>query len=248
MSETSRTPTPHIDAHPGDFAKTVLMPGDPQRAQFLAKTYLKDARLVNNVRGVQGYTGTFEGVPVSVMASGMGMPSMGIYSYELFRFFGVENILRIGSAGALSRDIRVRDIVLGMGACTNSRFAHQYGLPGTFAPIASYPLLRVCADEAKRRGLLVHVGNLLSSDTFYDADPAAAGKWAGMGVLATEMEAAALYMTAAACGKRALAICTISDHILTGESTSAEERRATFTQMMELALHTAVRMEGEAAE
>ncbi len=248
MSETSRTPTPHIDAHPGDFAKTVLMPGDPQRAQFVAKTYLKDARLVNNVRGVQGYTGTFEGVPVSVMASGMGMPSMGIYSYELFRFFGVENILRIGSAGALSRDIRVRDIVLGMGACTNSRFAHQYGLPGTFAPIASYPLLRVCADEAKRRGLLVHVGNLLSSDTFYDADPAAAGKWAGMGVLATEMEAAALYMTAAACGKRALAICTISDHILTGESTSAEERRATFTQMMELALHTAVRMEGEAAE
>lgn len=248
MSETSRTPTPHIDAHPGDFAKTVLMPGDPQRAQFVAKTYLKDARLVNNVRGVQGYTGTFEGVPVSVMASGMGMPSMGIYSYELFRFFGVENILRIGSAGALSRDIRVRDIVLGMGACTNSRFAHQYGLPGTFAPIASYPLLRVCADEAKRRGLLVHVGNLLSSDTFYDADPAAAGKWAGMGVLATEMEAAALYMTAAACGKRALAICTISDHILTGESTSAEERRATFTQMMELALHTAVRMEGETAE
>ncbi len=247
MSETIHTPTPHIDAHPGDFAKTVLLPGDPQRAQFVAERYLTDARLVNNVRGVQGYTGTYGGVPVSVMASGMGMPSMGIYSYELYRFFGVENILRIGSAGALSRDIRVRDIVLGMGACTNSRFAHQYGLPGTFAPIASYELLRICADEAEQMRLPVHIGNLLSSDTFYDADPAASGKWAGMGVLATEMEAAALYMTAAQCGKRALAICTVSDHILTGESTSAEERRATFTQMMELSLRTAVKLStGEA--
>lgn len=248
MTTASHTPTPHIDARPGDFAKTVLLPGDPQRAQFLAEHYLQDARLVNNVRGVQGYTGTFEGVPVSVMASGMGMPSMGIYSYELYRFFGVKNILRIGSAGALSRDIRVRDIVLGMGACTNSRFAHQYGLPGTFAPIASYPLLRVCANEAERQGISVHIGNLLSSDTFYDADPAAAGKWAGMGVLATEMEAAALYLTAAQCGGRALAICTVSDHILTGESTTAEERRATFTQMMELALRTAMRLEREALE
>ena len=233
-------PTPHISATPADFAPTVLMPGDPLRAQYIAENFLQNARLVNNVRGIQGYTGTYEGVPVSVMASGMGMPSIGIYSYELFHFFDVQTILRVGSAGALSEKLKVRDIVLGMGACTNSAFASQYELPGTFAPTADYAVLRTCADIAKEMSLPVHVGNLLSSDTFYaDNGQAANAAWAKMGVLAVEMEAAALYMNAARCGKRALAICTVSDHILTGEATSAEERQSSFTQMMELALNTA---------
>lgn len=233
-------PTPHIKATPADFAPTVLMPGDPLRAQFIAENFLEDPRLVNNVRGVQGYTGTYEGVPVSVMASGMGMPSMGIYSYELFHVFDVQTILRVGSAGALSENIRVRDIVLGMGACTNSAYANQYGLPGTYAPTADYGVLRVCADIAAEMGLPTHVGNLLSSDTFYaDNGQEANAAWAKMGVMAVEMEAAALYMNAARCGKQALAICTVSDHILTGEATTAEERQSSFTQMMELALKTA---------
>lgn len=233
-------PTPHIKATPADFAPTVLMPGDPLRAQFIAENFLEDPRLVNNVRGVQGYTGTYEGVPVSVMASGMGMPSMGIYSYELFHFFDVQTILRVGSAGALSENIRVRDIVLGMGACTNSAYANQYGLPGTYAPTADYGVLRACADIAAEMGLPTHVGNLLSSDTFYaDNGQEANAAWAKMGVMAVEMEAAALYMNAARCGKQALAICTVSDHILTGEATTAEERQSSFTQMMELALKTA---------
>lgn len=233
-------PTPHINAAPADFAPTVLMPGDPLRARFIAENFLTDARLVNNVRGIQGYTGTYDGVPVSVMASGMGMPSMGIYSYELFNFFDVQTILRVGSAGALSRKLKVRDIVLGMGACTNSAYADQYGLPGTFAPTADYGVLRTCADIAAGMGLSAHVGNLLSSDTFYaDNGQQANAAWAKMGVLAVEMEAAALYMNAARCGKRALAICTVSDHVLTGEATSAEERQNSFTQMMELALNTA---------
>ena len=230
-------PTPHINATPADFAPTVLMPGDPLRAKFIAENFLEGAKLVNNVRGIQGYTGTYEGTRVSVMASGMGMPSMGIYSYELFNFFDVQNILRIGSAGAYRADIRVRDIVLGMGACTNSNYAEQYGLPGTFAPIADWSLLRTCADTAEEMGLRFHVGNILSSDTFYRDDESVPA-WAKMGVLATEMEAAALYMNAARCGKRALAICTISDHLLTGEATTAEERQNSFTEMMELALKT----------
>ena len=233
-------PTPHIQATPADFAPTVLMPGDPLRAQFIAEHFLEAPRLVNNVRGVQGYTGTYEGVPVSVMASGMGMPSMGIYSYELFNYFDVQTILRVGSAGALSEKIRVRDIVLGMGACTNSAYAAQYGLPGTYAPTADYGVLRICADIAAGMGLPTHVGNLLSSDTFYaDNGAEANAAWAKMGVMAVEMEAAALYMNAARSGKRALAICTVSDHILTGEATTADERQTSFTQMMELALKTA---------
>ena len=236
-------PTPHIKATPQDFAPTVLMPGDPLRAQFIAEQYLTSARLVNNVRGVQGYTGVYEGVPVSVMASGMGMPSMGIYSYELFHFFDVQTILRVGSAGALSPQLNVRDVVLGQGACTNSAYASQYGLSGTYAPIASYPVLRLCADIAGEMGLPVHVGNLLSSDTFYGDNGAQANEaWSKMGVLAVEMEAAALYMNAARAGKQALAICTVSDHILTGEATTAEERQSSFTQMMELALKTATRL------
>lgn len=230
-------PTPHINATSADFAPTVLMPGDPLRAKFIAENFLDNAKLVNNVRGIQGYTGTYEGTRVSVMASGMGMPSMGIYSYELFNFFEVQNILRIGSAGAYSEALRVRDIVLGMGACTNSNYAEQYGLPGTFAPIADWSLLRTCADIAEEMGLRYAVGNILSSDTFY-RDEEAVSSWAKMGVLATEMEAAALYMNAARCGKRALAICTVSDHLITGEATTAEERQTSFTEMMELALKT----------
>lgn len=238
-------PTPHINATPEDFAHTVLMPGDPLRAKFIAENFLSDAKLVNNVRGIHGYTGFYDGTRVSVMASGMGMPSIGIYSYELFNFFGVENIMRIGSAGAISPDIKVRDIVIGMGACTNSSFAHQYHLPGSFAPIASYKMLKACTEEADKAGVRYHVGNLLSSDTFYNDESDVPESmhstpvWSKMGVLAIEMEAAALYMNAARAGKNALAICTISDHILTGEATSAEERQNSFTEMMELALKTA---------
>ena len=237
--------TPHINAQKGDFGKTVLMPGDPLRAKFIAETYLTDAKLVNNVRGIQGYTGYYKGVKVSVMASGMGMPSMGIYSYELFEFFGVEQILRIGSAGAIREKVKLREIVLGAGACTNSAYGEQYHLRGSFAPIADFDLLRTCVEEAEKLGAPYHVGNLLSSDTFYDAGEGDTLAWGRMGVLAVEMEAAALYMNAARCGKRALAICTVSDSMITGEATTAEERQNTFTQMMELALNTAVAMENK---
>lgn len=234
-------PTPHINAVPEDFAETVLMPGDPLRAKFIAENFLENARLVNGVRGINGYTGTYKGRAVSVMASGMGMPSMAIYSYELFKFFNVKNIIRIGSAGSINEDIKVRDIVIGMGACTNSNFASQYGLSGTFAPICSYKLLKACTDTADELGIDVKVGNLYSSDTFYD-DSASSLKWAKMGVMAVEMESAALYMNAARLGKNALAICTVSDHILTGEATTAKERQTSFTDMMRLALETAVRL------
>ena len=237
--------TPHINAEMGDFSKTVLMPGDPLRAKFIAESFLENARLVNNVRGIQGYTGTYKGVPVSVMASGMGMPSIGIYSYELYSFYGVENIIRVGSAGGMQENIKVRDIVVGMGACTNSNFASQYALEGTFSPIASYKLLRTCVDKAENLGLSYHVGNLLSSDTFYsDLDMSRQGEspWHKMGVMAVEMEAAALYMTASRLNKNALAICTISDHLLTGEATSSEERQKTFTDMMTLALEVAIEL------
>ena len=235
-------PTPHINATPDDFARTVLMPGDPLRAKFIAETYLKDAVLVNNVRGIHGYTGTYGGTRVSVMASGMGMPSIGIYSYELYNFFGVENIIRVGTAGAINPNVKVRDIVIAMGACTNSNYASQYGLPGTFAPIAGYSLMKTAIDNAETHGAVYHVGNCLSSDTFYCDDPTATEKWSKMGVLCIEMEAAALYMNAARCGKNALGIFTVSDHILTGEATTAEQRQCSFTQMMEIALDTAVQL------
>ena len=234
--------TPHNSAKMGDFAKTVLMPGDPLRAKFIAETFLKDAKLVNNVRGIHGYTGTYDGVPVSVMASGMGMPSIGIYCHELYTQYGVENIMRIGSAGAISEKLKLRDVVAASGACTNSNFAHQYQLPGTFAPIADFTLLETAVSVARGMGVEMPVGNLLSSDTFYDASQSTM-KWAKMGVLAVEMEAAALYMTAASLGKRALAICSISDSIVTGEELSAEDRQNTFTTMMEIALKTAVAMD-----
>ena len=233
------TPTPHISSKKGDFAPVVLMPGDPKRARFVAENFLDSPRLVNDVRAVSGYTGTYRGCPVSVMASGMGMPSMGIYSYELFAGYDVERIIRIGSAGAMQENIRLRDIVLGMGACTNSAFASQYGLPGTFAPIADFDLLRRAADACEKLGAPYHVGNLLSSDTFYNDDPADSTAWCKMGVMAVEMEAAALYCNAARLGKSALAICTVSDHILTGEATTSTERETTFTKMMEVALTAA---------
>lgn len=246
---TLPTPTPHIAAAPGDFAKTVLMPGDPLRAKFIAENFLDNPRLVNNVRGIQGYTGTYKGVPVSVMASGMGMPSIGIYAYELYNAFGVENIIRVGSAGGMADTVKVRDLVLGMGASTNSNFAAQYRLPGTFAPICSYALLSLAVEVAEEHAFSFHVGNLLSTDTFYnDEETVPEGlritpAFAKMGVLAVEMEAAALYMTAARAGKNALAVCTVSDHLLTGEALSAEQRQTSFTDMMTLALEVAVRWE-----
>ena len=231
--------TPHNKAEKGAFAKTVLMPGDPLRAKFIAETFLENPVLVNNVRGIQGYTGTYKGVPVSVMASGMGMPSIGIYSFELYNFFGVENIIRIGSAGGLSDDIQLRDIIIGMGACTNSNYQAQYNLNGCYSPIASYDLLRRAVSECEAIGARYKVGNLLSSDIFYHADPNFNNGWYKMGVLGVEMEAAALYMNAAAAGKNALAICTVSDHILRGEALDADARQNTFTDMMTVALNVA---------
>lgn len=230
--------TPHNSAKKGDIAKTVLMPGDPLRAKFIAETFLSDVTCYNTVRGMLGFTGTYKGKRVSVQGSGMGMPSIGIYSHELYSFYDVENIIRIGSAGAINADVKIREIVIGMAASTNSNFVHQFELPGHYAPTASYPLLKSAVDNAEKLGLDVRVGNILSSDTFYDASGRTLD-WGKMGVLAVEMEAAALYMTAAHLGKNALAILTISDNIVTGEATTAEERQNTFTQMMEIALETA---------
>ena len=231
-------PTPHNSANIDDFAKTVLMPGYPLLAKFIAENFLEDPVLVNGVRGINGYTGMYNGKIVSVMASGMGMPSIGIYSYELFNFYNVENIIRIGSAGAISDEVNLRDIVIGQGACTNSNYASQFNLPGTYAPIASYKLLKQAVDFAQDAGVNYKVGNLFSSDTFYD-DAASLSDWRKMGVLAVEMESAALYMNAARAGKNALCICTISDCPFTGESCTAEERQNTFTDMMEIALKIA---------
>ena len=233
-------PTPHINAKENDFAETVLMPGDPLRAKYIAEHYLTDAVLVNNVRGVQGYTGYYKGKRVSVMASGMGIPSIGIYSYELYNFYGVKNIIRIGSAGAIHPDLKVRNLVFGQGACTNSNFAHQFGMPGTIAPICSFELLEKAVATAKDLGYTYKVGNILSSDTFYSDTPETASSvWGKMGVLAVEMESAALYLNAARAGKNALCICTISDHLITGEALSAEERQNSFHEMMILALEIA---------
>ena len=240
--DKSKYYTPHIKAAPEDFAKTVLMPGDPLRAKYIAETYLEDPDLVNNVRGINGYTGLYRGERVSVMASGMGIPSIGIYSYELYNFFGVENIIRVGSVGGMSEKVGLRDIVFGMGASTTSNFGVQYGLEGSFAPICSYKLLKLAVEEAEKLGARYAVGNILSSDIFYNADPEASKKWEALGILGVEMEAAGLYMNAAKAGKSALAICTVSDHLLTGESLSSDERQSSFTEMMEIALNTAVRL------
>lgn len=231
--------TPHNAAKVGDIAKTVLMPGDPLRAKYIADTYLEDVVCFNTVRNMLGFTGTYKGKKVSVMGGGMGMPSIGIYSYELYHFYEVDNIIRIGSAGGFAEDIKVRDIVIGMGASTNSNFAAQYKLPGTFAPIADFGLLRKAVEAAESLNIKTVVGNVLSSDTFYDDNEDANALWRKMNVLAVEMEAAALYMNAARAGKKALCILTISDHVFTGESLSAEDRQLSFREMMEIALEIA---------
>ncbi len=231
-------PTPHITAKANDFAKTVLMPGDPLRSKFIAEKYLQDAVLVNNVRGVQGYTGFYKDKRVSVMASGMGMPSIGIYSYELFNFYGVENILRIGSAGMVAQTLKVQDIVAGMSCYTNSNFGAQFGFQGNLAPACSFALLQKAVEAGKKIGVDVKVGSIYSSDTFYDeSEPLS--KLQKLGVLAVEMEAAALYLNAARAGKNALCLCTISDNPFTGEGMSAEQRQIALTQMMEIALDVA---------
>lgn len=235
----SSTPTPHNGAQLGDIAKTVLMPGDPLRAKFIADNFLEDVICVNTVRNMLGYTGTYNGKRITVMGGGMGMPSIGIYSYELYHFYDVDNIIRIGSAGGITDDIKLRDIVIGMGASTNSNFAVQYQLPGTFAPIADYGLLRKAVNVAEENNIKVVVGNVLSSDTFYDDNKETNSLWKKMNVLAVEMEAAALYMNAARAGKKALCILTISDHVFTGESLSAEDRQMSFKDMMKIALEIA---------
>lgn len=241
---SNNIPTPHIKAGKDDVAKVVLMPGDPLRSEFVAKKFLDGAKLFNNVRGVSGYTGFWNGERVSVMASGMGMPSIGIYSYELYNFYGVEAIIRIGSAGALQENVKVRDLVFGMGACTNSAYAEQYNLGGTFAPVCDYGMLERAVALARKKKIKCHVGNILSSDTFYD-ECGGGLRWQKMGVLAVEMEAAALYMNAARAGKRALAICTVSDSLVTGEATDSDERERGFTDMMGIALDLAAEMQNQ---
>lgn len=229
-----KTPTPHIGAKYGEIAETVIMAGDPLRAKFMAENFLEDAVQFNNVRGMLGYTGTYKGKRISVMGHGMGGPSIGIYTYELYNFYGVKQIIRVGSAGSIKEYLHVGDLVIAMGACTNSNYAAQYELPGTFAPIADFGMLRRAAETCDRLGYRYQVGNVLTSDTFYTENPHNE-KWINMGVLAVEMEIAILYMNAARSGNKALAICTVSDHIITGEATTAEERQLTFTKMMDVA-------------
>ncbi|MBQ2521789.1 MAG: purine-nucleoside phosphorylase [Bacteroidales bacterium] len=228
-------PSPHIGAQYGEIAKTVIMGGDPLRAKFMAESYLENPVLVNEVRGMLGYTGTYHGKRLSIMGHGMGMPSIGIYTYELYNFYDVDTIIRVGSAGSYSYDLHLGDLVLAQGACTDSNYGAQFNLPGTFAPIADFSLLRKAADACENLGVNYKVGNILSSDVFYPDTPTTE-QWRKMKVLAVEMEAAALYMNAARAGKKAIVICTISDHLLTGEETTPEERRTTFTNMMEVAL------------
>ena len=232
-------PTPHNNAKKGDIAKTVLMPGDPLRAKFIAENYLEKPVCYNEVRGMLGFTGTYKGVPVSVQGSGMGMPSIGIYSYELYNEYNVENIIRVGTAGAIADNVSLRDVIIGVSASTNSNFASQYRLPGTYAPTASWKLVSAAVRAAEKKNCVFHAGNILSSDTFYD-DADSLAEWNKMGVLAIEMEAAALYMNAARAGKNALCILTVSDCPLKGESTTAEERRTSFRDMMGISLETAI--------
>ncbi|MBS5864951.1 MAG: purine-nucleoside phosphorylase [Coriobacteriaceae bacterium] len=233
-------PTPHNAALEGQIAKTVLMPGDPLRAQYVAEHYLENVTCFNTVRNMLGFTGTYQGQPVSVMGGGMGMPSVGIYTYELFNFYEVDQIIRIGSAGGLAEGVQLRDLVIGMGACTDSNYAAQFNMPGTYAPLADYDLLRRAVNKAEELGVPTRVGNILSTDVFYNADPTVNERWASMGVLAVEMEAAALYLNAAYAKKRALCLLTVSDLPLSGEALSAQERQTSFTQMMEVALALAI--------
>lgn len=232
-------PTPHNNAALGEIAKTVLMPGDPLRAKFIADEYLEDVVCFNTVRNMLGFTGFYQGKRISVMGGGMGIPSIGIYSYELYEFYQVDTILRIGSAGGISDSVKVRDVIIGMGASTNSNYASQYKLPGTFAPIADFNLAKRAVELAETKNISVVVGNILSSDTFYTEDTTANDMWKKMGILAVEMEAAGLYMNAARAGKKALCMLTISDHLYTKKSLSAEERQTSFSEMIELALELA---------
>ena len=232
---TDKTPTPHIGAKYGEIAETVIMSGDPLRAQFMAEHFLDNPVLFNKVRGMLGFTGTYKGKRVSVMGHGMGVPSMAIYSYELFNFYGVKKIIRVGSAGSMNPDLHIGDLMLAQGACTNSNYASQFQLSGTFAPIADFNLLRAAVEKAEELGYTYKVGNIYSSDIFYDENSGATAQWQKMGVLAVEMESAALYMNAARYGGRALCLCTISDSLVTGEATTAEQRQNSFTHMMDVA-------------
>ena len=231
--------TPHNQANPGEIAKTVLMPGDPLRAKFLAQTYLEDVKEFKTVRNMLGYTGTYHGKEVSIMGSGMGMPSIGIYCHELFSQYGVEKIIRIGSCGSLKEEMKLRDIIIVQGACTDSNFAHQYGLPGTYSAISSFELLEQAVNEARKREVKAFVGNVISSDIFYHADKDSSAKWAKMGCLGVEMESYALFATAAYFNKQALTLLTVSDSAVSNEETTAKEREQTFTAMMEIALEIA---------
>ncbi len=231
--------TPHNQAQRGEIAKTVLMPGDPLRAKFLAENYLEDVKQFNTVRNMLGYTGTYKGKKVSIMGSGMGQPSIGIYSYELFHYYGVEAIIRIGSCGALQENVHLRDIIIAQGACTDGNFASQYELPGTFSAISSFDLLEKAVALAKQKKVSYHVGNIIASDVFYHADKDSDKKWASMGCLGVEMESYALFATAAYFKKKALTLLTVSDSLVTKEETTALEREKTFTAMMEIALEIA---------
>ncbi len=228
------TPTPHIGAKAGEIAETVIMAGDPLRVKLMAEKFLENAVQFNNVRGMLGYTGTYKGKRVSVMGHGMGIPSIGIYTYELYNFYDVKTIIRVGSAGSYHADLHLGELVVAMGACTDSNYGTQYETPGTFAPIADFGLVRGAVEKCEELGYPYRVGNVLSSDIFYSDNPHS-DKWINMGVLAVEMEAAALYMNAARAGKRALVICTISDNLITHEVTTSEERQNTFTRMMDVA-------------
>lgn len=237
MSQTN-CPTPHISAQYGEIADTVIMSGDPLRAKFMTERYLDHAVQINNTRGMLGYTGTYHGHSVTIMGHGMGMPSIGIYSYELFNFYDVKTIIRVGSAGAYDPELRIGDVVIAQGACTDSRYMEQFALPGTFAPICDFALMRTAVDTAESLDIRYKVGNVVSSDVFYGATPGGEQKWQRMGVLAVEMEAAALYANAAWAGRRALTILTISDNPFTGEATTAEMRQTGFTRMMDIAFGT----------
>ncbi len=236
---SSNIPTPHIAARLGDFAQTVLMPGDPLRSRYIAQNLLEDAQLVNDVRGVQGYTGHYKGKRVSVMASGMGMASMGIYAHELFNFYGVERIIRVGTAGAISPAIGMRDVVACMSCCTESTFGFQYGFAGSLAPTASFALLRRAAETAETLGIRLHVGPFYCSDVFYNDNGRNEAALASLGVVAAEMESAALYLCAMRAGKQALTLCTVTDNPHTGEHATAKEREQSLHDMLTLALETA---------
>lgn len=227
--------TPHINPQ-GPIAKTILLPGDPLRAKFIAETYLEDAQQFNSVRNMLGFTGYYQGTQVSVMGSGMGIPSISLYAWELIHVYGCEKLIRIGTCGSLQPEVNVYDVVIAQAACSNSNFIDQYNLPGTYAPIGSFRLIEAVRERAKANGVTSHVGNILSSDTFYNADPSFNDRWAKMGIIAVEMETAGLYATAADAGVEALGIFTVSDSLVTGEATTAEQRQTAFTDMMELAL------------